>query len=232
MRIALLSVTAALLLTVACSVDPGPVQTGNTAVEVGKADTARAEIHMNAGELWIEGGASRLLDATFRYSEHVGRPSVHYDVMGARGVLTVESPQSASGGMKGNATNEWRLRMSSEVPIELSVGLGAGESHLDLSQITIRAAEVNMGAGNMTFSMADRYTQDVNVQINGGVGEAHIRLPHETGAVVDATGGIGSIQAANLTKRGDGKYYNSAYADDKPAVHMKVRGGVGDIVFE
>jgi len=231
MRLALLSATAALVFTAACSVDPGPVQTGTTAVEVGKADTVRAEIRMNAGELWAEGGASRLLDATFRYSERVGRPAVHYDVMGARGVLTVESPQNA-GGMKGNATNEWRLRMSSEVPLDLSVRLGAGESHLDLSQITLRAAEVNMGAGNMTFRMADRYSQDVNVQINGGVGEAHLRLPRETGAVVDAAGGIGSVQAGSLTKRGDGKYYNSAYADDKPAVHMKVRGGVGDIVFE
>ncbi|HEU5021915.1 MAG TPA: hypothetical protein VFT60_08485, partial [Bryobacteraceae bacterium] len=103
---------------------------------------------------------------------------------------------------------------------------------LDLSQISLRAAEVNMGAGNMTFTMADRYTKDIDVQINGGVGEARIRLPHETGAVVDATGGIGSIEADNLMKRADGKYYNAAYADDKPAVHMKVRGGVGDIVFE
>jgi hypothetical protein len=231
MRIAFIAVTAALVFIGGCTVDPGPVQTGNAAVEVGKADTVRAEIHMNAGELWMEGGSSRLLDATFRYSERVGRPAVHYDVMGARGVLTVESPEHV-GGMKGNATNEWRLRTSSAVPLDLSIGLGAGESHLDLSQVTLRAAEVNMGAGNMTFSMADRYSQDVNVQINGGVGEAHIRLPHETGAVVDATGGIGSIQAGNLTKRDDGKYYNAAYADDKPAVHMKVRGGVGDIVFE
>jgi hypothetical protein len=185
---------------------------------------------MNAGELWAEGGAARLLDATFRYSERVGRPAVHYDVTGGRGLLTIESPHS--GGLKGNATNEWRLRMNSTVPLDLSLHLGAGESHLDLSQVKLRAAEVNIGAGNMTFSMADRYTQDINVQINGGVGEAHIRLPRESGAVVDATGGIGSIQAGNLTKRDDGRYYNSAYADDKPAVHMKVRGGVGDIVFE
>jgi hypothetical protein len=150
--------------------------------------------------------------------------------MGGRGVLTIESPEKD--GLKGNAKNEWRLRMSSGAPLDLSVSLGAGESHLDLSQISLRAAEVNMGAGNMTFTMADRYTKDIDVQINGGVGEARIRLPHETGAVVDATGGIGSIEAGNLMKRADGKYYNAAYADDKPAVHMKVRGGVGDIVFE
>jgi len=230
MRTVLLCVTAGLVFIVGCTVDPGPVQTGTAAVEVGNADTVRAEIRMSAGELWAEGGAARLLDATFRYSERVGRPAVHYNVTGGRGLLTIESPES--GGLKGNATNEWRLRMNSGIPLDLSLRLGAGESHLDLSQVKLRAAEVNIGAGNMTFNMADRYTQDINVQINGGVGEAHIRLPRETGAVVDATGGIGSIQAGNLTKRDDGKYYNSAYADDRPAVHMRVRGGIGDIVFE
>jgi hypothetical protein len=230
MRTVLLCVAAGLVFIAGCTIDPGPVQTGTSAVELGNADTVRAEIRMSAGELWAEGGASRLLDATFRYSERVGRPAVHYNVTGGRGLLTIESPESD--GLKGNATNEWRLRMDSAVPLDLSLRLGAGESHLDLSQIRLRAAEVNIGAGNMTFTMADRYTQDVDVQIHGGVGEAHIRLPRESGVVVDATGGIGSIQAGSLTKRDDGKYYNSAYADDQPAVHMRVRGGIGDIVFE
>jgi hypothetical protein len=121
--------------------------------------------------------------------------------------------------------------MSSGAPLDLSVSLGAGESHLDLSQISLRAAEVNMGAGNMTFTMADRYTKDIDVRINGGVGEAHIRLPRETGAVVEATGGIGGVEAHGLTKRDDGRYYNAAWADDTPAVHMTVRGGVGNIVL-
>ncbi|HEU5020839.1 MAG TPA: toast rack family protein, partial [Bryobacteraceae bacterium] len=137
MRIALVSVAAALVFTAACAVDTGAILTGTAAVELGKADTVRAEIHMSAGELWIEGGSSRLLDANFRYSERVGRPSVHYDAMGGRGVLTIESPEKD--GLKGNAKNEWRLRMSSGAPLDLSVSLGAGESHLDLSQITLRA---------------------------------------------------------------------------------------------
>ncbi|HVW07265.1 MAG TPA: toast rack family protein [Bryobacteraceae bacterium] len=231
MRTVLIPLTAVVVLLAGCSEDSGPILTGTATVEAGKADTVRTEIRMNAGELQLEGGASRLLDATFRYSQNAGRPVVHYDVMGGRGLLTVESPENGSTRGR-NATNEWTLRMGSDLPLDLSVHLGAGESRLDVSQLALRSAEVNMGAGNMTFNMANRYTQDVNVQINGGVGEAHIRLPKETGAVVDATGGIGSVQADGLTKRGDGKYYNAAYADDKPAVHMKVRGGVGDIILE
>ena len=88
--------------------------------------------------------------------------------------------------------------------------------------------EVQIGAGELLLNLAGRYTKDVTVQVNGGVGEARIRLPKSVGAIVDAKGGIGSISAQGLTQR-DGKYYNDAYADGKPAVRMEVRGGVGEI---
>ena len=67
------------------------------------------------------------------------------------------------------------------------------------------------------------------MQVHGGVGEARIRLPKDIGAEVKATGGLGSIDTKGLTKR-DGKYYNDAYSDDKPArSHMEVQGGIGNI---
>lgn len=220
---------AAALISSGCgsSADAGPTQTASEQVDAGKADTVTAEIRMSAGTLKIEGGAPNLLSADFRYSESIGRPVVAYDVAGAHGRLVVHS---ASGGRtNGNAVHEWNLRLGNAVPLDLSVGLGAGESHLDVAQLALRSLEVNMGAGEMTLDMAGKYMKDVTVQVNGGVGEAKIRLPKATGAVVDAAGGIGGVSAHGLTKRDDGKYYNDAYADDKPAVRMKVRGGVGDI---
>jgi hypothetical protein len=90
--------------------------------------------------------------------------------------------------------------------------------------------EVNMGAGEMELNVAGKYTRDVTVQVNGGVGEARIRLPSAMGAVVNATAGIGSVSAKGLTKR-DGKYYNDAYVEGKPAVRLDVQGGIGEIVL-
>ena len=87
-----------------------------------------------------------------------------------------------------------------------------------------------MGAGEMVLNVAGKYTRDVTVQVNGGVGEARIKLPKDMGAVVEATGGIGSISTNGLTRR-DGKYYNDAYSEGKPAVRMEVHGGVGDVIF-
>ena len=217
-----------LLSITGCTVDMGPVETSTEQTDAGAAESVRAEIHMGAGELHIEGGATKLMNATFHYSEKVGRPTVRYDVTGAHGRLLVESPKNSSSG--GKTENTWDLQMDSGMPLDMTVEIGAGESNLDMSQLNLRSVEVNIGAGEMTLNMAGKYKRDVTVQINGGVGEARIRLPKDIGAEVTATGGIGSIDTKGLTKR-DGKYYNDAYAEGKPAVHMEVQGGIGNITL-
>lgn len=220
---------ALLLLSIAgCNVDSGPTQTASEQVDAGKAVSVTADINMRAGELHIEGGAPNLMTASFRYSESVGRPTVRYEVTGDHGRLTVESPKNGSG--TGNTVNKWDLQIGSGVPLDVTVSLGAGESNLDMSQLPLRSLEVNMGAGEMALNVSGGYKRDVTVQVNGGVGEARIRLPKDMGAVVDAAGGIGSISTKGLTKR-DGKYYNDAYSEDEPAVRMDVQGGIGDIIL-
>jgi hypothetical protein len=210
------------------NVDSGPVQTASEDIDAGKAEKVHAEIHMGAGELHVEGGAANLMAGSFRYSERVGRPVVKYEVTGASGRLTVESPKSGSSG--GKSVNTWDLKMGSAVPLEMNVNLGAGESNLDMSQLPLRSLEVDMGAGEMTLNVAGKYARDVTVEVNGGVGEARIKLPSDMGAEVQATGGIGSVETKGLSKR-DGKYYNDAYVEGKPAVHMQVQGGVGNIIL-
>jgi len=148
--------------------------------------------------------------------------------MGSRGLLSVESPKNAS--LIGKMVNEWTLRMGSQAPLEMNVKLGGGTASLDVSTLPLRSIEVEMGAGEMKLNLAGKYTNDVTVLVKGGAGNTEIRLPKDMGAVVDAKLGIGSIDTKGLTKR-EGKYYNQAYAEGKPAVQVEVRGGVGDIAL-
>lgn len=215
-----------LLPVAACRVDSGPTQTSSAEVDAGAAESVAAEINMGAGELRVNGGAPKLMSASFRYSESVGRPKVHYDVTGSHGRLTVESPKSAS---TGHSVNQWTLQLGSGVPLDLKVNLGAGESNLDLSKVSLRSLDVNIGAGEMSLNVSGDYKHDVNATVNGGVGQAKITLPKNTPVEVSAEGGLGSINAKGLEKRADGKYYNAAYAEGKPAIHMQVHGGIGEI---
>jgi hypothetical protein len=207
--------------------DAGPAKTANEEIDAGKAEIVRTDIRMGGGDLHISGGSAKLMAGEFRYSENVGRPEVQYEVTGSRGRLTVKSPNSNSASLA-KKINSWDLRMGSATPLEINVNLGGGDADLDLSELPLESADINTGAGNMKLNLAGKYKKDVTVEVQGGAGNTSIRLPKDMGAVVKATLGIGSIDAGALTQR-DGKYYNSAYAEGKPAVHVNVRGGVGDI---
>jgi hypothetical protein len=205
--------------------DAGPTSTSNEEIDAGSAEVVRADIHMGSGDLHLTGGAPKLLSGSFRYSDTVGRPIVHYDVTSSRGHLTVDSPNSSS---IRNKVNDWTLHMGSRVPLDMNVNLGGGDADLDLSTLPLQSLEVHLGVGDLKLNVAGKYPKDVTMQVNGGTGDLRVRLPKDMGVVVNASIGVGDVSANGLTKR-DGKYYNAAYAEGKPAIRMDVRGTVGDI---
>ena len=88
---------AFLLAGSGCSVihvDPGPTQTANEEIDAGKAEAVRAEIRMGGGDLRLQGGGTKLMTGSFRYSERLGRPIVRYDLSGSHGRLTVRIPET------------------------------------------------------------------------------------------------------------------------------------------
>jgi N-terminal domain of toast_rack, DUF2154 len=218
----------AILIVAGCGADAGPTLTADQEIDAGKAETVNVEILMGGGELHVEGGGTKLMNGSFRYSERRGKPEMRYQVMGSRGMLTVQSPNKTS--TIRNSVNEWKLRMGSSVPLDIHATLGGGEAHLDVSKLPLRSMEVSTGAGEMDLNLAGSYANDVKVNVTTGAGEARIRLPGDMGAVVNASVGIGGINVSGLTKR-DGSYYNAAYAEGKPAVRLEIHGGVGEITL-
>jgi hypothetical protein len=198
-------------------------------VELGGAKDARVQVEMGAGNLRIEGGTGKLLDADFHYSVTEWRPELKYDVSAGRGYLTIRQPQ-IRGFSTGNQDNRWELRLSDKVPIELRVNLGAGEGDLKLSGMDVRRLQVGIGAGQIKLDLRGPWDNNLDASIHGGVGEATVRLPREVGVRVHATGGLGGISAQNLRKEGD-YYFNDAYGNGKSEVRMRleITGGIGQI---
>ena len=67
--------------------------------------------------------------------------------------------------------------------------------------------------------------------LQGGVGEATVRLPSEVGVRVEARGGLGQINAEGLQKQGD-SYANDAYGDSEVTLDVDIQGGVRQINLE
>src|SRR5215212_229603 len=224
---------ATVVLAGACSTQGGTQQVGkmqhtSESVDPENAQAARAQLKMGAGELNLTGGADQLMEADFSYNVPDWKPKVSYDVSGKKGELVVEQGSANGGDLSGGARNEWDISMNDEVPTDLVIRVGAGESNLDLDSLTLMGVDVRMGAGKSTVDLTGVYTRNFDATIEGGVGQATVLLPSEIGVKAKAEGGLGKINAKGLKKVGD-SYVNDAYGESDTNLSVDVKGSVGEI---
>jgi len=231
-RLAMLA-SAAVLFVASCGTQGqkvGEMRHESRSVQPENAKSVRANLVMGAGELNVGGAADALMEADFSYNVADLKPKVSYEVNGSNGRLRVR--QGKSEGIRlGGARNEWDISFNDEVPTDLAVEMGAGESDLDLDGLTLTGLDLQMGAGKTTVDLTGDYDQDLDASIQGGVGEASVMLPSEIGVRATAQGGLGKIDAEGLEKQGNA-YVNDAYGNSEVPLEVDVQGGVGQINLE
>ncbi len=229
MRTALVAAVTLVLGGCAFNVEnTGPVEHFQKSIDLDKSTMARVELKMGAGELRVDGGSSKLMDADFEYNIPSWRPIVRYEASSFRGELLVEQPGSSHGGH--DSKYKWNLRLNDKVPLDVVTHLGAGEAHLNMGTLNLRSVEVHMGVGEVELDLRGKPTRDYNVQIHGGIGQAVVHLPASVGIVANAAGGIGNIDVRGLEKRG-GHWINAAHENSPVTIHLDVKGGIGNITL-
>ena len=161
----------------------GALQTESQSVELEDAKSVRVEIDMGAGDLEVTGGAEKLLEADFTYNVAKLKPEVAY----TDGTLVVRQPEiKGLPDLRGIAgfRNEWGLRLNDEVPMDLSVDMGAGTSDLQLAGLSLTGLDVSLGAGNSTIDLSGDWARDLDVTIDAGAETISLRLPRDVGVRV------------------------------------------------
>lgn len=211
----------------------GPLQTESQTVELDGAESVTAALRMGAGELTVSGGGDALMEADFTYNVAEWEPIVDYSVSGDQGDLTVRQPDADVPDLAiDNYRYEWDLSFAEDVPMEMTIELGAGRSDLDLADLALTSLMVNAGAGDTTLDLAGGDWPDgLDVTMRGGVGRATVYLPSDVGVRAEVTGGIGQVNATGLTREGDA-YVNEAYDGGEATVSLDIEGGVGEINLE
>ncbi|MCX6567864.1 MAG: toast rack family protein [Candidatus Aminicenantes bacterium] len=226
MRIGLTILVFAALVA-ACD-EPREVMKDTQMVALQGATRAEVGLHMNAGELRVRGADQEaLLEAAFEYNRDRDRPVVEYRRLGDKGTLQVRRARRNSIPF-GRVRNRWDLILSTAVPIDLDIDLGAGQSDIDLRGLKLERVKLDMGVGEMTLDLQGPHQESFNVKIDGGVGSGKIYLPSEVGVRVKVDGGLGSIEAHGLTKQG-GSYVNEADGKSAVAIEIEIDAGIGSL---
>ena len=178
----------------------------------------------------VTGSAKKLLEADFTYNVAKLKPEVEF----TDGTLVVQHPD-----VRGYRTlqdirdfrNEWDLRLNNDVPMNLSLEMGAGTSDLQLAGLSLTGLDVKLGAGKSTVDLSGGLTRDLDVTINTGAANITVQLPRDVGVRVEINAGLTAINAPGLTKDGN-VYTNDAYGVSDVTLQIKMEAGVGQINVE
>ncbi|MCX5779734.1 MAG: toast rack family protein [Firmicutes bacterium] len=207
--------------------DNSNLKTENQSVQLDDAKRVSVNAHMGAGTLGIQNGTDKLMEGEFIYNVPEWKPTIAYSRTGDNGILNIEQPSFTTNISIGDNRNEWNLKLNKNVPTDLSVYLGAGNSNLRLNGMNLSSLQVKMGAGELAMDLSGAWGRDVTVDVSGGVGKTTITLPKSIAVIVDVSKGIGSISADGFRLSGD-SYVNDAYGKSDITMRVKISTGVGE----
>lgn len=230
-----LAIAAALLASAGCvrvSIPMPETTTDSDTVDAGSATELVASIEMGAGRLTVTGGADAAMEADYDFTDTAWRPETAYEVRDGEGRLSVRTPSLPRFNLTGRMRYEWRIALTDDLPLDLSVTMGAGESDLYLDTLDLRRLQVTLGAGDATIDLAGNPTSDLVASINAGAGALTLRVPADVGVrVVGYRDGLGSYSADGFMQDGDA-LVNDAYEDAGVRFDIELRRGLGDVTIE
>jgi hypothetical protein len=206
------------------------VKTESQSVDLESATSANVQIEFPAGELNVQSGASNLMDASFRYNVDDWQPQVQYSENGTQGDLRVSQEGNHRVPVGGGLINEWEIQLSENVPMDLLIRTGAGNSQLDLGELDMTSLTVETGAGTTTVNLNGNWQHDVDVSIQGGVGQLKVNLPAEMGVRVEMDTALVTVTANGLINDENG-YVNRAFGTAPHTLTLKLEAGVGSVVL-
>lgn len=226
-RLLIVLVLIAALLLASCNpaLKVGTLRTESRSVKLGDTKSVSVNINFGAGVLDLAGGGKDLLDADFTYNVAKLKPQVKY----TDGNLTVSQPETNGMPALLGATdfrNEWSLRLDNNVPMELSVDVGAGTSNLKLGGLSLSGLDITLGATEGTIDLSGDWAHDLNVTIDAGASNITVLLPKNVGVRVVVDRGPTVIDAQGLTQDGD-VYTNAANGVSDVTLHIDLKTGIG-----
>lgn len=212
---------------------PASVSTETTRVALGEAEALETTIRMGVGELKVyagEASSTVALDGTFNYAPASWRPEVAYRMAGTRGLLSISQPERIGSPSFRDTENTWLLAIAPDIPTDLSLRLGVGESNINLRGVDVTGLDVVTGVGEAKIDLSGARTHDLTADIECGVGEVTVSVPSGTGVRISrgSEDGLGDLEAEGFREDGRG-LVNSSWSVPGPRIELNIRAGIGDV---
>ena len=202
-NLAILVIFVAIYIPVAI-VNMGELRTETRTVNLEGANTVVAEFDIHDGSIEIGAGTNRLMEGEFTYNVDAWEPEIRYDVSGGTGDLLVKQGGGWWTLVFWNAKNDWKIELSDDVPMDLTVNKSSGSGELNLSRLSLLNVDIDSSSGSTNADISGDQPSLEKVRLDQSSGNASIDLSgtYSTPMTLDLDSSSGSM---NIDLRGDWK---------------------------
>ena len=121
----------------------------------------------------------------------------------------------------------WDLGVSSDVPLDLEISLGVGESDIDLRGLMLDDLEVSIGVGQMTVVLPAE--GNFRARIDGAIGNTVVIIPIGMEARVTVDTGLAVKDMPNGYRQHGGAYESPGYGDAENRIELEIDQAIGNV---
>ena len=203
--------------------DSAVVGQRDVTVERQSATSLSLDINGGAGRFRVSGGSTMLVEA-HSPNEDLRLRRADFEQGGTHADVRIDHA--------GNRRNvDVDARIASDVATDLTINGGAGEFIIDLRDVMISDAELNVGAASLTLTLP-RPSANVSLEVNAGASSIVIEVPEGVEARVTTTGALLSLRSSNPRVAVSGSAgETSGYAGTQNRVTVRVTAGASSVTI-
>jgi cell wall-active antibiotic response 4TMS protein YvqF len=214
--------------------DSGGPGVADVTVPPGEATQLTLRLDAGATRAYhVSGGATALVEA------HSANPDLRVRQSGTTRADVRIDQVSPNGFFHPAAEADIQIHIARDVPTSLTLNAGAGQFDIDLSDVRLTAADVNVGASSMRFVLP-KPSGDVAIDMNGGASSITVTVPDGVEARISTSGGLlslrsdnprlGNTGSASGVFAGKSSVETSGYGTARDRVTMTITAGASSIV--
>jgi len=173
--------------------------------------TIHAILGLDETDLTIRDSGDELIFG--RFDKFTRKPKVEYEIVENEARVTFTSrPQSLLGGaikIQTGGPQDWYMRFSKDVPLELECSGNSSDLHLNFSTTPLRSLELDADEATIYLKLGD-LEPSVKVDISGEDSKLRLRVPDNVGLMVIGEEYRSYLERIGLVER-DGDFVNEGY---------------------
>ena len=154
-----------------------------------------------------------------------------FAIQGETAVFTLQSEGNFVGPFvgRGGAKWDWDLGLSSDVPLELEISLGVGQSDVDLTGLTVSELGLNVAVGQTTVVLPNEGR--FRAKIEGAIGSTVVVIPAEMAARIRFDTALVARQLPDNYRQEGDVYVSPGYDDAENRVELEIGQAIGNVTI-